>query len=83
MVLAAVVVSAMARVIAVARSLSRVIVGTPASVEGVACITVVAEMLMYQDRGTLPTALWLLVDQCVPVGAHEERALASVELVSS
>ena len=83
MVLAAVVASAIVRVISVASSLSRIIVGTPASVEGVACVTVVAETLMYRDRGTLPTALWRLVDQCVPARALEERALASVELVSS
>ena len=58
----------MARVIATASYLSRIIVGTPTSVKGVACITVMAKMLMHRDRGALPTALWRLVDRRVPVG---------------
>ena len=45
-----------------AKSLSWVIVGTPASIEGVACVTVAAETLMHQDRGMLSAALWCLVD---------------------
>ena len=47
MVLAAVVVSTMMKVIAVASSLSRIVMGMPTSVEGVACVMVAAEMLMY------------------------------------
>ena len=81
-VLAAVVASAMMRVIAVASSLSRVIVGTPAGVEGVACVTVAAETLMHRDRGVLPVALWRLVDRRVTVRALRGRALAGVELAS-
>ena len=61
-VLAAVVASTMTRVIAMASSLSRVIVGTPTDIEGVACVSVAAETLMHQDRGALSTALWRLVD---------------------
>ena len=52
----------MTRVIAVASSLSQIIVGTSAGIEGVACIIVAAEMLMHRDRGALPAALWRLVD---------------------
>jgi len=40
----------------------------PVGVEGVACVSVVAKTLMHQDRGALPTALWRLVDQRVPIG---------------
>ena len=47
MVLAAVVASAMMRVIAVASSLSRIIVGTSTGVEGVTRVMVVAETLMH------------------------------------
>ena len=61
-VLTAVIASATVRVIAVASSLSRIIMGMSVGVEGVACITVVAETLMHQDHGALPTALWHLVD---------------------
>ena len=68
LVLAAVVASAMARVIAVASSLSRVVVSTPASVKGVVCVTVAAETLMHWDHGTLPIALWHLVARRVPTG---------------
>ena len=65
-VLVAVVASAMARVIAMASSLSRVIVGTSMGVEGVVCITVAAETLMHRNRGALPITLWRLVDRRVP-----------------
>jgi len=51
-------------------------------VEGVACVTVVAETLMYWDRGVQPAALWCLVDRRVPVRPLGERALAGVELMS-
>ena len=83
MVLAAVVASAMMRVIAAASFLSWVIVGTPAGVEGVACITVAAKTLMHQDRGALPTSLRRLVDRHVPTVMLRDSALASIELVSS
>ena len=69
MVLATIVASATVRVIAAASSLSWVILGMPTGVEGVACVTVVAETLMHRDHSTLPTALWWLVDRCVPIGA--------------
>ena len=46
-VLAAVIASAMARVIAMSSSPSQVIVGTFTGVEGVACVTVVAETLTH------------------------------------
>ena len=49
-------------------SLSWVVVGASVGVEGVACVTVVAEMLTHRDRGALPASLWLLVDQHVPTG---------------
>ena len=45
-----------------ASSLSRVIIGTPAGVKGVACITIAAKALMHRDHGALPTALWRLMD---------------------
>ena len=61
-------------------SLSWVIVGASTGVEGVVCITVVAETLMHQDHGALPTSLWLLVDQHVPIGVLQGRALVGVEL---
>ena len=50
-VLAAIIASATTRVIVMASSLSWVIVGTSASVEGVACVTFVAETLMHRDHG--------------------------------
>ena len=68
--------------IAVVGSFSWVTIGMSASIEGAACVTIVAETLMYQDRGTLPVALWCLVDRRVPVRPLGEHALASVELVS-
>ena len=61
-VLAVVVASTTTRVVATAGPLPRVAVGTPAGIECVTRITVVAEMLMYQDRGAQPAALWCLVD---------------------
>ena len=69
MVLTAVVASATTRVIAASGSLSWVVVGASMGVEGVACVTVVAETLTHWDRGVLPTTLWFLVDRCVPTGA--------------
>ena len=65
-VLAVVVASTTARVIAMASSLSQVIVSTPTSVEGVACVMVAAKTLMHKDHGALPTALWHLVDRRIP-----------------
>ena len=61
-VLAAIVASATTRVIAMASSLSQIVMGTSTGVEGVACITVAAETLMHRDRGAPPAALWRLVD---------------------
>ena len=51
MVLVVVVAFATARVIGMASSLSRIIMGMPTSIEGVACVTVAAETLMHQDHG--------------------------------
>ena len=65
-----------------ASSLSQIIVGTLMSIEGVACVAVAAETLTHLDRGALPTALWLLVDRCIPAGMLRGRTLASVELAS-
>ena len=66
MVLTTVVAPAATRVIAMASSLSRIIMGTPISIEGVACVTVAAETLMHRNHGALPTTLRCLVDRCVP-----------------
>ena len=65
-VLTTIIASATARVIAVVSSLSRIIVGTPASVEGIACAMVEAETLMHRVHGVLRTTLWRLVDRRVP-----------------
>ena len=62
MVLATIVASTTLRVVAMASSLSWVIVGTPACFEGVTCIMVAPKMLMHQDHGALLVALWHLVD---------------------
>ena len=61
LVLAVVVASVAMRMIATAGSFSWVAVGVFVGVEGVACIAVVAETLLYQDRSALPTTLWCLV----------------------
>ena len=61
-VLTAVVASTTTRVVDVASLLPRIVVGTPADIEGVACITVEAETLMHRDHGALFAALWRLVD---------------------
>ena len=61
-VLAAIVASAMMRMIAAAGSFSWIVVGASTGIEGAACIVVAAETLMYRDRNALPTALWCLVD---------------------
>ena len=61
-VLVAVIASATTRVIAMASSLSWVIVGTSMGIEGVVCITVAPETLMHRNRGAWPTALRRLVD---------------------
>ena len=62
LVLTAVIASATTRVIAADSSLSWVVVGTPAGVEGVTCVLVASETLMHRDRGALSVALWRLVD---------------------
>ena len=67
-VLAAVIASTTTRVIAASSSLSWVIVGASASVEGVVCVMVAVETLMHRDCGVLPTSLWFLVDQRIPDG---------------
>ena len=61
-VLATVVASIAMRVIATASSLSWFIVGTPAGIEGVACVSVASETLMHRDHGVLSATLWRLVD---------------------
>ena len=61
-VLAAVIAFATMRVIAAGSSLSWVVMGTRASVEGVACVTVAAETLMHWGHGALLAVLWRLVD---------------------
>ena len=53
LVLAAVIASAAMRMIAAVGSISQVAVGASASIESAACVAVVAETLMYQDRDTL------------------------------
>ena len=61
-VLAAVGASTMMRLIAMASSLSWIVVGTCACIEGVTCVMVAVETLMHQGRGTCPTASLRLVD---------------------
>ena len=56
LILAAIIASATMREIAVASSLSRIIVGTSMGVEGVMCVMVAAETLMHRDRGALLAA---------------------------
>ena len=68
-VLTAVVASATTRVTPAASSLSRIVVGTPASIEGVACVMVAAETFMQQDSGVWPTTLLCLVDRHILVGS--------------
>ena len=62
MVLAAIVASAMMRVVAVASLLPHIVVGTPMGIYGVVRVTVEAETLMHWDRGAWPIALLRLVD---------------------
>jgi len=83
LVLTTVVASAMTRMIATAGSLSRVAIGTSAVVEGVACVSVVAETLVHRDCGELPTVLWHLVDQCVRASRLRGCMMAGNELASS
>ena len=54
MVLATVVASATTRVVAVASPLPRIAMGTHAGIEGVARVTVEAEMFMHRDRDARP-----------------------------
>ena len=61
-ILATIVASTTTWVVATASSLPRITVGTPVGIEGVTHVTVVAETLMYRDRGVQPTTLWRLVD---------------------
>jgi len=62
LVLAAIVASAMTRVVAMASLLPRITAGTPTDVNGVARAMVEAETLMHRDHGVWPTALLRLVD---------------------
>ena len=62
MVLAAVVASAVTRMIAAAGSFSWVAVGTSTGIEVATCITVTAETLMYLGYSAQPVVLWCLVD---------------------
>ena len=83
LVLTGVVASAVMRMIAVTGSLSWIIMGTPMSIESATCVAVTAETLMHQDRGTLPAALWCMVDQHIPAGMPKECVLAGIEFTSS
>ena len=67
-VFTAVVASATTTVVATASLLPHITMGTPAGIEGVACVTVMAKMLMHRDRGALHASLWILMDQHVPAG---------------
>ena len=67
-ILTTVVASAMLWVVATASPLPCIAVGTPAGVEGVACVAVEAETLMHRNRGARSVALLLLVDRHVLVG---------------
>ena len=62
LVLAAVVLFATTRVVAMASPLPRITVGTPTGIKGVTRVTVAAETLMHQDRGARPAVLRCLVD---------------------
>ena len=66
LVLAAVVVSIMTRVVAVASFLSLVALSTLTGIQGVSCITVEAKTLMHWGRGMAPAAARRLVDRHVP-----------------
>ena len=61
-VLAAVVASAMMRVVAMASLLPLITIGTPAGIQGVVRVMVEAETLMYRDSGAWPIALLHLED---------------------
>ena len=61
-VLAAVVASAMLRLVATASILPLIAVGMPADIEGVARIMVEAKTLMHRGHGVWPTASLRLVD---------------------
>ena len=60
LVLATVIASTMMRVVSTSSLLPLITVGTPAGIEGVACIMVEAEMLMHRDRNTFlpPCYAW-------------------------
>ena len=51
-----------------ASPLVRISTGTPAGIDGVAGVSVEAEMLMHQNRGTWPTTLLVLMDRYVLIG---------------
>ena len=68
MVLAAVVASTMMRVVAVASPLPCITTGTPTGIEGVVCVAVETEMLMYQNHSARPTVLLGLMDRYILVG---------------
>jgi hypothetical protein len=52
----------MTRVVAMARLLPLIAVGMPTGIEGVACVTVVAEMFMHWGHGVRPAISLHLVD---------------------
>jgi ketopantoate hydroxymethyltransferase len=62
LVLATIVESTVSRMIATVGSFPWVAIGASAGVDGVACVAVVVETLMYRGRSALPSALWCLVD---------------------
>jgi len=60
-----------------AGSFPRITVGAPAGVDGAAHVAVVAETLMYQDSGVLPTAWRCLVNGHVLGGARQDNELSA------
>jgi hypothetical protein len=62
--------------------LSLVSLSMPMGIQGVTCVLVGAEMLMYQDLSEPPTVSQCLVDRCIPTMSSQRHMLASVELVS-
>ena len=62
LVLAAVIASAVMRMIATVGTFPWVAVGAPTGIDGAACVAVTAETLMYLGRNALAAALWCLED---------------------
>ena len=57
----AIIASATMRVVAAASLLPRITAGTPVGIEGIVCVTMVTETLMYRDRSAQPTTSLRLV----------------------